>query len=151
MTMALEIALFIHIVGVVIWIGGMVFAQFCLRPALADVSPQLRLPLLEAVFGRFFNWVAGSVLAVLVTGGFLFGQFGGAQARWPVHAMATTGILMMLIFGHIRFAIFPRLRRTVQAQTWPDGARVVGSLRRMVTINLVLGIVTIAFGVMGRS
>ena len=56
-----------------------------------------------------------------------------------------------LIFGHIRFAVFPRIRRAVQAQKWPDGARAVGTVRRLVVINLVLGIVTIGVAVLARG
>jgi uncharacterized membrane protein len=58
---------------------------------------------------------------------------------------------MMLFFGHIRFAVFPRIRRAVQAQNWPDGARAVGTVRRLVVINMVLGVVTIGFAVMSRG
>jgi len=148
---AIEVALFLHLLGVAVWVGGMVFAHFCLRPALEDLSPQLRLPLWESVFGRFFNWVSGSVLLILGSGGFLLVASGGAQAAWQLHAMAGLGVLMMLIFGHIRFAVFPRIRRAVQAQRWPDGARAVGTVRRLVLVNLVLGIVTIGVAVLARG
>ncbi|MGF6698332.1 putative membrane protein [Paraburkholderia sp. MM5496-R1] len=151
MNKAIEVALFLHLLGVAVWVGGMVFAHFCLRPALGDLSPQLRLPLWESVFGRFFNWVGVSVLVILISGGFLLMQFGGAHASWPLHAMTGLGIVMMLIFGHIRFAVYPRIRRAVQAQKWPDGAQAVGTVRRLVLINLVLGVVTIGFAALSRG
>jgi uncharacterized membrane protein len=151
MSKAIDVALFLHLLGVAVWVGGMAFAHFCLRPALSDVSPQLRLPLLEAVFARFFNWVAASVLVILVTGGYLLMQFGGAHAVWPLHAMAALGVIMMLNFGHVRFAEFPRIQRAVQAQKWPDGARAVGRVRRLVFVNLVLGVVTIGMAVLSRG
>ena len=72
-----------------------------------------------------WNWVAASVLVILLTGGFLLMQFGGGHATWPLHAMAGLGIVMMLIFGHIRFAVFPRIRRAVPRwrspawRSWP--------------------------------
>ncbi|KAF1026548.1 MAG: hypothetical protein GAK40_01228 [Burkholderia plantarii] len=151
MSHAIAIALFLHLLAVVVWVGGMVFAHFCLRPALSDVSPQLRLPLIEAVFGRFFNWVGGAVIATLLSGGFLLSVFGGAHATPGIHAMAGLGVIMMLIFGHVRFAIFPRIRRAVQAQNWPDGARAVNSMRRLVLVNLVLGVLAIAAAVIARG
>jgi putative copper export protein len=107
----LEAAMFLHIAAVVIWVGGMTFVQFCLRPALSDVSPQLRLPLLDSVFGRFFRLVAVAIVVILATGVFMLVTLGGAQANWPMHAMAAIGVLMMLLFGHIRFALYPRLQR----------------------------------------
>lgn len=151
MNKAIEVALFLHLLGVAIWIGGMFFAHFCLRPAIADLSPQLRLPLWESVFSRFFNWVAVSVLVILLSGGFLLSQFGGSHATWPLHAMTGFGIIMMLIFGHIRFGVFPKIRRAVQAQNWPDGARAVGTIRRLVVINIVLGVVTIGVAALSRG
>ncbi|KAG0162429.1 hypothetical protein DFQ30_002027 [Apophysomyces sp. BC1015] len=130
--------------------GDMGFTHFCLRPALSDVLPQLRLPLLGSVLGRFFRIVAAAIVVILATGVFMLINLGGVHASWPMHAMAVTGVLMMLLFGHIRFALYPRLQRAVQAQNWLDGAGVVASLRRLVSINLALGWVTIAFGVIGR-
>src|ERR1700680_5043017 len=104
MNYTLEIALFLHILGVVVWVGGMLFAHFFLRPALADLSPQIRLPLMEAVLGRFFLWVGVAVLAILISGGLMLARY-GAYAPWTVKAMAALGIVMMLLFGHIRFGI----------------------------------------------
>ena len=143
-------ALFLHLLSVAVWVGGMTFAHFCLRPAVADLSPQLRLPLWEAVFARFFNLVGASIIVILLTGGYLLAQV-GAHPPWPLNAMAGIGVLMMLLFGHIRFALYPRLKRAVQAQDWPGGARTVGTVRRMVTVNLILGIVTIAVATLARG
>jgi uncharacterized membrane protein len=151
MSMTMNVALFVHLIAVVVWIGGMVFAQFCLRPSLADVSPQLRLPLIEAVFGRFFGWVGAAVIAILISGGILLARFGGGHAPWPLHLMAALGVLMMLIFGHLRFAVFPRIRRAVQAQKWPDGARAVDTMRKLVLTNLVIGVVTIGVAIYSRG
>ena len=92
-----------------------------------------------------------AMVAILLSGGFLLTQFGGGHAPWPLHAMAGLGIVMMLIFGHVRFAVFPRIRRAVQSQDWPRGARAVGTVRHLVTVNLVLGVVTIGTAVLARG
>ena len=105
----------------------------------AERCRQLRLPLIEAVFSRFFNWITAAVIAILISGGFLMSHFGGAQAPWQIALMAAIGVVMMMIFGHARYAVFPRIRRAVQAQRWPDGARAVDTMRRLVLVNLVLG------------
>ena len=58
--------LFIHLAGVVTWVGGMAFAHFCLRPAALALPPAQRLGLWGAVLGRFFRivWVAIAVIVV---------------------------------------------------------------------------------------
>ena len=142
-----EIALFLHILGVTVWVGGMIFAHFFLRPATADLAPQSRLALLENVLGRFFVWVAISILAILASGGLMMAHY-GAYAPWSVKAMALTGILMMLLFGHIRFGIYPKLRRAVQSQNWAEGALRMAKIRTWVSVNLVLGVVTIGLAVL---
>ena len=47
---------------------------------------------------------------------------GFAAAHWSVHAMFAIGLLMMAVYGHIRFAIYPRLQQAVAARTWPQAA-----------------------------
>ncbi|WP_287495985.1 CopD family protein [Pandoraea sp. CB10b_02] len=145
------LSLFLHLVSVAVWIGGMFFALACLRPASSELSPQQRLPLWEAAFTRFFTWVGVAIVVILLSGGHMMMAMGGAHARWPVHAMAGVGVVMMLVFGHIRFALFPRLQRAVQAQSWPDGAAAVNGIRRLVILNLVLGVVVIGLAASLRS
>ncbi|VVD94551.1 CopD family protein [Pandoraea terrigena] len=137
------LSLFLHLVSVAVWIGGMFFALACLRPASSELSPQQRLPLWEAALSRFFTWVGVAIVMILLSGGHMMLAMGGLHARWPVHAMAGIGVVMMLVFGHIRFALFPRLQRAVQAQSWPDGAAAVNGIRRLVILNLALGVVVI--------
>ena len=62
----------IHLLAVLIWVGGMFFAYVVLRPAAVEVlQPPERLRLWESVFRRFFNWVWGAAGAILVTGLYL--------------------------------------------------------------------------------
>ena len=65
----------IHLISVVIWVGGMFFAYVVLRPAAVDVlQPPERLRLWDNVFRRFFNWVWGAVGLILVTGFYMIYQ-----------------------------------------------------------------------------
>jgi len=50
---------------------------------------------------------------------------------------------MIAIFLHAYFAPYRWLRQAVAAQNWPEGAKQLGQIRRLVGINLVLGIVTV--------
>ena len=151
MSKMFALALFVHLLAVVVWIGGMAFAYFCLRPAAGALEPPARLPLWDGALTRFFGWVGGAVLAILLSGGWLLAQFGGMRAVWPLHAMAGLGVAMMLIFGHARFAELPRLRRGVQAQDWAAAGRALGRLRRLVALNLALGVVAIGMAALSRG
>lgn len=147
------IALLLHVMAVVIWVGGMFFAYMALRPvAAAQLEPPPRLQLWVGVFGRFFPWVWASIAVILASGlWIIFSVFGGmAGAGLYVHVMLGLGLLMMGIYLHVFFAPYNRLKAAVAAGDWPAGGKALGQIRRLVGINTLLGMLTIAVGAGGR-
>lgn len=147
------IAVLLHVIAVVIWVGGMFFAHQCLRPvAASQLEPPTRLTLWVGVFGRFFPWVWGSIAVVLATGFWMlfavFGGFGGAALY--IHVMLALGLVMMAIFMHVFFAPYQRMKKAVAAQDWPAGAKSLAQIRMLVGINTLIGMLTIAVGSGGR-
>ena len=142
----------LHVLAIVMWVGGMLFAHMMLRPAAASrLEPPARLNLWVGVFGRFFPWVWLCVIVVLGTGlAMMFRYFGGFAAPLYIHAMFGLGIVMMLIFAHVFFAPYRRLRRAVAAQDWPAGAKQLGQIRQLVGVNMSIGVVTIVIATAGR-
>jgi len=57
---------------------------------------------------------------------------------------AALGVLMVLVLGHIRFALFKRLDRAVVGQDWAAGAVALDAIKRWVSINLAIGVVIVA-------
>ena len=141
----------IHLLSIVVWVGGMVFAHFFLRPATQALEPAVRVRLMHDVLERFFAAVLVAVVLMLASGVWMIGNFarqvvqsGGSFAMplgWTV--MATLGLVMVAIFGHIRFALFKRLSKAVAAQDWPAGSAALGSIRTWVSVNLAIGVVII--------
>jgi uncharacterized membrane protein len=138
--------LILHVFSAVVWVGGMFFAHQVLRPSAATLEAAPRLELWSRVLGRFFRWVIAAVVLLLVTGfAMVFSIFGGfAQAAGYVRLMMGLGIVMMLLFLHLYFAPWRRFRAAVARRDWAEGGRQLGQIRTIVTINLVLGLVTIA-------
>lgn len=142
----------LHLFAIVVWIGGMVFAHFFLRPSLSLLEPPARLKLMHAVLGRFFQAVLVVSLLTLGSGVWMLGrvakqvvQAGGSfQMPWQWTVMAALGVLMVAIFMHIRFALYKRLSRAVAAADWPAGGAALGQIRQWVLVNLVLGVVIMA-------
>ena len=67
--MTLSILNPVHILSVVIWVGGMFFAYMALRPAaISTLEPPLRLQLWRQTFKHFFPWVWAAIITLLVTG-----------------------------------------------------------------------------------
>ena len=142
--------LLLHLSGVIVWVGGMFFAHFCLRPvAAAQLPPPQRLPLLAAVLGRFFVAVALSIFIILSTGFARLAMTGFAQAPMHWHVMAGSGLVMAAIFGVIWFRCFPQLKAGVAVQDWPAAGAAMNRIRQLVATNLLLGVATIVVATLG--
>lgn len=151
--MLIAIAITLHLLGALVWVGGMFFAYLALRPAAASVlEPPLRLPLWEATFQRFFFWVWIAIALLLVTGYWLvLGPYGGfAEVRPFIHIMNAIGLLMMAIYGHLYFVPYKRMRRAIAVQDWPEAGRNLNQIRIIVAVNLILGLITVVVAVAGR-
>ena len=148
----LMIGVAFHVVAAVIWVGGMFFALVVLRPSTGPLDPPTRLALWQRVFARFFPWVWGAVAVLLISGfAMVIWGFGGfAKIGTYVHVMMGLGIIMTLIYAHLYFAPWQRFRRAVAAGEWPAAAKNIDQIRQLVTINLVLGLITVVVGAAGR-
>lgn len=148
----MNISLFLHVLGIVVWVGGMFFAYMALRPVAASVlEPPQRLTLWAGVFGKFFPWVWVSVVLILLTGLHMLMKLGGAAAPHYTLAMLVLGVAMMAIFAHVFFAPYKKLQRAVGEQNWKAGGAALGQVRRLIGINLSLGLLTIAVVFLGRA
>ncbi len=149
----------VHLLSIIVWIGGMVFAQFFLRPALSQLEPPQRIRLMHDVLGRFFNAVLVAAALTLGSGIWMIGRMArqmaqsGVKFNMPIEwmVMAILGLLMMLIFGHIRFVLFARLSRAVTEANWPAGGAALAGIRTWVMVNLVLGVLIVVVTLLGLS
>lgn len=137
-----ELLKLLHLIAAIVWMGGMTFMIFALRPAaLATLEPQPRARLMVAVWQRFFAAVLGAIVVLLLSGGHLYA---GASRTLGVHLMMGLGLLMFAVFGHIYFAGFRKFKRAVLASDWPLAARAAGLIQQLVMLNFVLGWLAIA-------
>ncbi len=141
----MKIAVFFHVLGVVVWVGGMFFAYMALRPAAALLlEPPQRLALWQETLRRFFNWVWLAVVFVLASGLWMFFLIGGfAGAPVHVHVMLLLGLTMMGVFVHVFFGPFRRLSTHVASKDWKAAGAALNQIRQRVALNLLLGLLTI--------
>lgn len=145
------LAIVVHQLATLVWVGGMLFAHMALRPAANGLlDPPVRLPLMRAVLGRFFPWVWASIALLWGSGYWLFiGGFHG-KAGVHVHLMMGIAFVMTVLFAYLWFVAFPQLRRGVAAADWPAAGAGMATIRRIILVNLILGLVTAAAGAGGR-
>lgn len=149
----MKYAILLHLLGVVVWVGGMFFAYMALRPVAAQVlEPPQRLLLWAGTFRKFFPWVWVAVILILTSGLININEMGGLSSVPPyIHLMFTIGAVMMAVFVYIYFVPFPRLCRYVAAQEWKSGGNALAEIRRLIGFNLSIGLINIAVAIIGRA
>lgn len=140
-----SIAFALHIVFATLWVGGMFFALFVLRPALAVLEPPQRMALHGQVFRRFFLVVWHAMPITLATGyALLFGVYGGFRGtHWSIHFMHTAGLVMGIVYLALFFGPYRRFRAAPSAAS-------VDAIRKLIMVNLVLGLAIVALAGVGR-
>jgi len=146
------IAITLHILSAVIWVGGMFFAHMALRPVVASLlEPPIRLPLMSQVLTRFFPWVWLSVVVLWATGFWMISGAGMGNFAMYIHIMLMIAAIMTVIFAYIFFIPFPRLKEAVANKNFPEAGKELAPIRKLIGINLVLGLITIVVAAAGRS
>ena len=131
---------FFHLAAAIVWLGGMALVILALRPVvIAQMAPPERLTLMCSALKRFFAMVWGSMALILATGFWMLSTADMALAPKGWHAMSGLGLLMCLIFAHIWFAPFRRLKAAVAASDWPAAGHALGQIHPLVMTNFALG------------
>ena len=146
------LALALHILGAVIWAGGMFAAYMCLRPAAGPLETPQRLRLWLAFFRKFFPWVWLSILFLLLSGYWVvFVTFGGfAGVRLHVHLMQALGWVMIALFLWLFHGPWLKFKRAVEAQDWPTAGANLNRMRQIISVNMPLGLIVVVIGASGR-
>jgi len=143
-----DYAKLLHLIAGIVWMGGMTFMLFALRPAaVASIEAQPRAVLMGQVWQRFYVWVLVAVVVLFGTGTHLYSSTfraarlatgnGSVPLGWNV--MLVLGVTMMLVFGHIFFAGFKKYKRAIAAAEWALAAKAGGLIHKMTLLNFTLG------------
>ena len=115
------VALVLHVLGAVVWVGGMFAAYLCLRPAAGTLDPPVRLKLWRAFFAKFLPWVWIAIL-LLLAGGYwmVFMTFGGfAGCGLHINLMQAVGWVMTALFLWLFHGPRLKFKRAADASDWP--------------------------------
>ena len=148
-----SLALTLHILGAVVWVGGMFAAYMCLRPAAGPLEPPVRLELWSAFFAKFFPWVWLAVLFLLASGYWMVLNVFGGFAKLPlyINLMQAIGWVMILLYLWLFHGPWLKLKRAVAAGDWPTAGANLSRIRQLVAINLPLGLIVVVIGASGRA
>lgn len=131
---------FLHLAAGIVWLGGMALVILALRPiAIICMPPVERMTLMSGVLSRFFAMVWVSIALLLSSGFWMLSMTDMKLAPKGWHAMSGLGLLMCLIFAHLWFGPFRRLKVAVQASDWPTAGKALSQIHPLVLTNFVLG------------
>ena len=141
--MAYSFWLCVHLLSVMVWVGGMFFALACLRPALTDLQPQQRAPVMLSALRRFFNYVSVAIVLIWISGLVMYMQIGAKYAPPGWNIMMAMAAIMTVLFLIIRLVIYPKAIEAVNGAQMPAAGHAINRIRQLVVGNLVLGVVAV--------
>ena len=144
-----NLVLAVHLLAMAAWVGGMAYALLVLRPGLTVLDPAARRALHGATGKKFFLIVWHAMPLMLLTGwAMIFGVYGGfANLPVTVNIMHLLGLIMAVVFLVLFFGPWKAFRRAVGAEAAIEAA---GKMRRLMAVNLVLGVVTVVVASLGH-
>jgi uncharacterized membrane protein len=148
-----------HLLAVIVWVGGMAFMLFCLRPAARVLEPPARVALMHAAMRRFIVVVVAAVSVLVVCGVAMIAIAWSAARRaglvfnMPLdwYTMIAGFFVMLVVLLHIRNVLFPRLDAAVRDKRWAAGAAALDAIRWEVSVNLVIGTLITVFVRLGGT
>jgi uncharacterized membrane protein len=148
----MTVAIALHVLSAIVWIGGMFFALLVLRPATGELEPAHRLLLWGLVFGKFFPWVWTAIAVLLASGYWMIFSAWNSFANLPVHLHLMQGIgwLMIIVYLHLWFAPYKRFKQALTGSDLQKAAHNLNQIRILVTVNLILGLLNSAIGASGK-
>ncbi len=147
------VLLVLHLLAATFWVGGMAAMYFAARTAAAAVlEPPARLTFMSNALTRFFGGVQVALAVIFLSGIAMYFLLGGfAGVHWRIYAMFGVAVVMAGLFDYARKRPLAALQRAVAASDWKTAADRLGEIRRLVAINLGLGVAVYAIAIVGRA
>jgi len=132
----------IHVLGAVVWVGGLFFLLLIMRPAIAELDPARRVDVYRAAFHRFLRMLWMVIPGVLLSGyAMMFGEYGGFRdGKWNLHLMHMLGLGMTVLFLTTWFGPYQPFRK--------GQGRAINLIRPLLVTSLFLGLATIVVATM---
>lgn len=133
----------VHVLAAGVWIGGLVTLIVCCYRSVTETEPSARAQLLAPVVSRFSDLAMVCVALLVVTGVYrtwievrALGAFVDAPYGWVLLTKLGVFVPLLVLGGINNRLLKPRIERAADASA-------LGTLRRVVMVEVVLGVVVL--------
>ncbi|MBF0384158.1 MAG: hypothetical protein HQL69_24360 [Magnetococcales bacterium] len=142
----------VHFIAALIWVGGMFFTHFVLRPSAEFLSLPEKINLWSRVLQRFLAIIWFAIIVLPLSGYWMvFSYFGGWEdLGLHIYIMQVVGWTMIIIFIYVFFGPFREMKIRIKEELFPEAGMFMLKIRKLVGFNLFLGIVNVVTAVAGR-
>jgi uncharacterized membrane protein len=141
----------LHIVGVVVWLGGL-FWLCVARPKLEpDASAEMR-SFWHGYLSRFFATASAAMVAIIASGVALVRlKFGGLAHMPPIHrANMAIGLPAIGLYAFVVAVLWRRFRAQVAQEDSARVAKTATQIKWVLTLVTVLGVAAAVLSAIGR-
>ncbi|HEU0198580.1 MAG TPA: hypothetical protein VFQ88_15380 [Nevskiaceae bacterium] len=150
--MAMSIAVVLHALAAVCWIGSVFLAGLWLRPAADGLDRAARQRLWIASFRNFLPWVVLAVAVLLISGLYVAAATPGwTRADVLLHVALGVMLTLLVVVLTVRVysAPFARLRRCVERADVAAAEHELASFRWLAAVAVCLGLAGLLIGALG--
>ncbi len=148
--------IFFHLLGALIWIGGMITIKFAVLPALEHATDEkVRLSRILEIMRRFFNILLPFIFVIILTSVFMnvgMGfKFGNPTAYILVHTKEAIWTLMTINFIYIYIKRNSAQKLFISGDMLGCKEGIILISNYLIPMNIVLGVIALCFGVTLRG
>lgn len=149
----MSVALPLHILAIVVWLGGLFVVTVVFAPSMRPLDSRTALPLWHRTLSRFFLWTSVG-LAVIVGSGIALVQlrFGGFSGMPALHrGNMFIGLPAIALYVYTYFVPWRRCRHALARNDLAAAETNIARSRVLMSVILVLGAVSAAVSAVGRA
>lgn len=139
---------FLHVLGAIIWVGGMITMRLAIHPALVNCGDN-RLPFVVSALKNSFVLFVLSAIVMGASGMYLMVTFGSLNPL--THIKSSIWLAMAMVLG---FAVFKYIKaKDAFEQNDKNRAKELFEFiaNKLIPVNILLGLLELSIGVILRG
>jgi uncharacterized membrane protein len=133
----------IHMIAIIVWLGGLFLLTVVLGPTIRDMAPTARASIWYRVLSRFFVWGSIALAAIVASGiAVVRLRFGGLSGVPAIHQWnMIVGIPAIGLYVYAQLIPWRTCRRATAVDDWILAEKSISRIRTLFGIALTMALV----------